>query len=171
MTIMKTRYALFAMVVSITSAIAVGQQVSVNYNHNQSFAQYHTYAWGTNNANQIQNSILAQVAQQDIDSAMQAKGFQKVQESQNPDLLLTANGGLKQQTSWSAWGMRGIGGGMGGITPEQNVEGTLIVDLYEMKTQSLVWRGIAQDTLSNNGNKNQQIVEKAIQKMFKQWPK
>ena len=102
---------------------------------------------------------------------MQAKGFSKVQESQNPDLILTANGGLKQQTSYSAWGMRGIGGGMGGITPEQSMEGTMIVDLYDAKTQSLIWRGIAQDTLSNNGNKTQQMVQKAITKMFKQWPK
>jgi hypothetical protein len=47
----------------------------------------------------------------------------------------------------------------------------MIIDLYDAKTQSLIWRGVAQDTLSNNGNKNQQIVEKAIQKMFKQWPK
>jgi hypothetical protein len=66
------------------------------------------------------------VAQQDIDTAMQAKGFQKVQESAKPDLVLLANGGMRQQTSYSAWGMRGIGGGMGGITPQQNVEGTMI---------------------------------------------
>ena len=168
---MKMRYALFATVLSVTSAIAVGQQVSVNYDHGQSFAQYHTYAWGSNNANEIKDSILAQVAKQDIDSAMQAKGLQLVQESQNPDLILTANGGMKQQTSYSAWGMRGFGGGMGGITPEQNVIGTMIIDLYNAKAQSLVWRGIAQDTLSNNGNKNQQLIQKAIQKMFKQWPK
>jgi hypothetical protein len=171
MTIMKKRVVLLAMLVCIASAIALGQQVSVNFNQGQSFAQYHTYAWGSNNANEIQNSILAQVAKQDIDSALQAKGLQKVEESQNPDLILTASGGLKQQTSYSAWGMRGIGGGMGGITPEQNVIGTMIIDLYDAKTKSLIWRGIAQDTLSNNGNKNQQIVEKAIQKMFKQWPK
>ena len=94
-----------------------------------------------------------------------------VQENQNPDLLVTANGGMKEQTSYSAWGMRGIGGGMGGITPQQNVEASLIVDLYDAKTQSLVWRGIGQDTLSNNGNKNQQMVQNAINKMFKQWPK
>jgi hypothetical protein len=153
------------------STIALGQQVSVNYNHSQDFSQFHTYAWGSNNANQIQDSILAQVAKQDINSAMQSKGLQMVEESQNPDLLLTANGGMKQQTSYSAWGMRGIGGGMGGITPEQNVEGTMIVDLYDAKNQSLVWRGIAQDALSNKGNKNQEMVEKAVQKMFKQWPK
>ena len=168
---MKTKFALCTMLVCTASAVAVGQQVSVNYNHSQSFSAYHTYAWGSNNANQIKNSILAQVAQQDIDTAMAGKGFQKVQESQNPDLILTANGGMREQTSYSAWGMRGIGGGMGGITPQQNVEATLIVDLYEAKSQSLIWRGLAQDTLSNNGNKNQQVVQNAISKMFKQWPK
>jgi hypothetical protein len=147
------------------------QQVSVNYNHSASFTQYHTYAWGSNNSNQIQNSILAQVAQQDIDNAMSQKGLQKVSESQNPDLILTASGGEKEQTSWNAWGMRGIGGGMGGISPQQNVDATMIVSLYDLKEKSLVWRGIAEDTLSNNGNKNQQLVEKAVQKMFKQWPK
>src|ERR1700722_16221724 len=157
---MKIKFVVCVMLVCITSAIATGQTVSVNYNHSQSFAGYHTYAWGSNNTNQIQNSILAQVAQQDIDTALQGKGLQKVQESQKPDLILTANGGLRQQTSYSAWGMRGIGGGMGGITPQQNVEATLIVDLYNAGTQSLVWRGIAQDTLSNNGNKNQQLVQK-----------
>ena len=168
---MKIKFALCAMLMCVASAVAVGQQVSVNYNHSQSFSGYKTYAWASNNANQVQNSILAQVAQQDIDAALQGKGLQKVQESQNPDLIVLASGGLRQQTSYSAWGMRGIGGGMGGITPQQNVEGTLVVDLHDSKSQSLVWRGIAQDTLSNNGNKNQQMVQNAINKMFKQWPK
>jgi len=94
-----------------------------------------------------------------------------VQEDQKPDLIVTSNGGMQEQTSYSAWGMRGIGGGMGGITPEQNVEGTMIVNLYDAKNQTLIWRGIAQDTLSNKGNKNQEMVGKAVQKMFKQWPK
>src|SRR5213596_1314638 len=119
MTTMKTKLMLCAILMCVTSEIAVGQQVSVNYNHSQSFSQYHTYAWGSNNTNQIQNSILAQVAQQDIDAALQGKGLQKVQEDQKPDLLLTANGGMKQQTSYTAMGMRGFGGGMGSITPQQ----------------------------------------------------
>jgi Domain of unknown function (DUF4136) len=168
---MKSRFALCAMMVCLTSAIAAGQQVSVNYNHSQSFSGFHTYAWGSNNANQVQNSILAQVAQQDIEAALQSKGLQKVQETQNPDLIILASGGMRQQTSYNAWGMRGIGGGMGGITPQQNVEATLIVDLHDAKSQSLIWRGIAQDTLSNNGDKNQKMVQSAISKMFKQWPK
>jgi Domain of unknown function (DUF4136) len=167
---MKTRLALCAALVCIMSTISVGQQVSVNYNHSQSFSQFQTYAWGSDNANQIQNSILAQVAIQDIDSALQGKGWQKVQASQNPDVLVTASGGMKEQTSYSAWGMRGIGGGMGGISPEQNVVGTLVIDLYDAKNQSLIWRGIGQNALNNNGSKNQQMVQKAVAKMFKQWP-
>jgi hypothetical protein len=168
---MKTKFAVLAIVVCLAANMAMAQQVSVNYNHQANFSQYHTYAWGSNNKNQIQNSILAQVAQQDINTAMQGKGLQMVQESQNPDLILVATGGEREQTSYSAWGMRGIGGGMGGISPEQNVEATMIVNLYDAKTQSLIWRGIAQNTLNNNGNKNQEMVQKAIQKMFKQWPK
>ena len=78
---------------------------------------------------------------------------------------------MKQSTSYSVMGMRGIGGGMGSISPEQNVIGTLIVDLFDAKAKSLVWRGIAQDTLSNNGDKNQKTVQSAVSKMFKQWPK
>ncbi len=168
---MKKRVALFAVLMSITSAIAVAQQVSVNYDHSQSFAQYHTYAFENNDPNQIANSILAQAAVSDVNTALQGKGLSKVELSANPDLILLVSGGLKQQTSYSAWGMRGIGGGMGGISPEQNVEGTMIVSLYDAKQKTLIWRGIGQDTLSNNGNKNQQTVEKAVQKMFKQWPK
>ena len=167
---MKRKFVLCAMLACIASAVALGQTVSVNYNRSQDFSQYHTYAWGSNNANQIQNSILAQQAKSDIGSALQGKGLQLVEESQNPDLIVTGNGGMKEQTSYSAWGMRGIGGGMGGITPEQNVIGTMIIDIYDAKTKSLVWRGIAQNTLSNNGDKNAKMVTKAVQKMFKQYP-
>ena len=167
---MNRRFALCTALLCMTSAVAFGQQVSVNYNHSQNFSQYHTYAWGANNANQIQNSILAQNAKSDIDTALQGKGLRMVQESEMPDLFLTASGGMKQTTSWSAMGMRGIGGGFGSITPEQNVEGTMIVELFDAKTQSIVWRGIAQDTLSNNGEKNTKMVANAVTKMFKQYP-
>ncbi|HEV2116455.1 MAG TPA: DUF4136 domain-containing protein [Terriglobales bacterium] len=167
---MKSKVLVLSGLLLIASPI-FAQQVSVNYNHGVNFSQFHTYAWASNNANQIRNSILAQVAQQDINSAMQAKGLQMVGETQNPDLLLTASGGEQVQTSWNAWGMRGIGGGMGGITPEQNLEATMVVSLYNPKSQELVWRGIAQNTLNKNGNKNQKMVEKAVEKMFKHWPK
>jgi len=38
--------------------------------------------------NWVQNSILGRVAMQGVDSALQGKGWQKVKESQNPDVLI-----------------------------------------------------------------------------------
>src|SRR5258708_8924538 len=82
------------------------------------FAVSHLHL-GFCNANEIQNSILAQQAKSDIDNAMQGKGFQLVQESANPDIILTASGGMKQQTSYSAMGSPGSGGGTGTTHPTQ----------------------------------------------------
>jgi hypothetical protein len=156
----------------ITAAASFGQKVSVNYNRNIDFSMYRTYALGRDNANQIKNSILAQNAQNDVNMALQSRGLQFLQDStQHPDLYLTLSGGLKQETSWTTMSSHGYyGGGFSTITPEQNVVGTLVVELFDPKTVSIVWRGIAQDTLNNSGEKNNKKVAKAVTKMFKQYP-
>jgi hypothetical protein len=168
---MKIRVSALCTLLLAVAAPLMAQQVSVNYIKTQDFSKFHTYAWGEENANQIRNSILAQVAKTDIENAMQSKGLSKVQKTENPDLILVASGGSKQQTSYSAWGAGPRFGGMSTITPQQSTAGTLIVNLYDAKAKRLVWRGIAQGTLSNNGDKNQNLVHKAIEKMFKKYPK
>ena len=50
---MKTKSAFGVMLVCMVSAVAIGQQVSVNYNKSQSLSQYRTYTWASDNANQI----------------------------------------------------------------------------------------------------------------------
>jgi hypothetical protein len=171
---MKTKIlAMIALGVTMCAPV-LAQQVYADYNHSKDFTQYHTYAWGQGaNPNQIANSFLAQQAQADVNSQLQGKGLTVVQESQNPDLIVIGSGGLKQQTSYNAWGTGGwrFGGGMGSITPQTNVIGTLIIDIYDAKAKALVWRGMASDTLNeSNSNKNNQIVTKAVVKMFKQYP-
>src|SRR6201990_2312779 len=160
---MKTRVSALCTLFLLLAAPLFAQQVFVNYVKTQSFSGFHTYAWGEENANQIRNSILAQVAKTDIENAMQSKGLTKVQKDDNPDLILVASGGSKQQTSYSAWGTGPRFGGMGTITPQQSTEGTLIVNLYDAKAKQLVWRGIAQGTLSNSGDKNQKLVQKEVE--------
>jgi hypothetical protein len=102
---------------------------------------------------------------------MQSKGLKMVKEDESPDLIIVMSGGMKTQTSYNAWGMRGIGGEMGSITPEQSVVGTLIVDLCSTKGKEMVWRGVAQDTLNEkNSQKNMQMVDKAVAKLFRKYP-
>jgi hypothetical protein len=99
---MKVKFALCAVLISIVSTIAAGQQVSVNYNHGQDFSGYHTYAWQIDDPNKIANSILAQASITDVDNALQGKGLSKVEIGATPDLIVINSGGLRQQTSYSA---------------------------------------------------------------------
>jgi opacity protein-like surface antigen len=169
---MKTKMLILTALFCCMSAVVSAQTVYVNSSPNATFSAYHTYAWGQNqNPNQIASSFLAQEAQSQINTQLQSKGMKLVQESENPDLIVVISGGMKTQTSYNAWGMRGFGGGMGGITPEQNVIGTLVVDIYDVKAKELAWRGMAQNTLNDsNSQKNMKMVDSAVAKMFKKYP-
>ena len=170
---MKIRIARCAALICLLAVGALAQTVYVDYNHGVDFTKFRTYAWGQGaNPNAIQDSIMMQNAQQTINSQLTLKGLQMVQESQNPDLIVVASSGMKQETSYNAWGTGGwrFGGGMATVTPEISNIGTLIVDIYDAQGKKMVWRGIAQDTLSSKGSKNEKKVTKAIEKMFKQYP-
>jgi uncharacterized protein DUF4136 len=170
---MKTRMASFVVTLCLVSTIAIAESVYVDYNHAIDFTKFKTYAWGQGpNPNAIQDSILLQTAQSDVNSQLQLKGLQMVQESQNPDIVVVMSSGLKQQTSYNAWGTGGWrwGGGMASVTPETSDVGTLVVDIYDANGKQMIWRGISQDTLSTKGSKNEKEMNKAIEKMFKQYP-
>jgi Domain of unknown function (DUF4136) len=170
---MKTRMASFVVTLCLVSTIAIAESVYVDYNHAIDFTKFKTYAWGQGpNPNAIQDSILLQTAQSDVNSQLQLKGLQMVQESQNPDIVVVMSSGLKQQTSYNAWGTGGWrwGGGMASVTPETSDVGTLVVDIYDANGKQMIWRGISQDTLSTKGSKNEKEMNKAIDKMFKQYP-
>jgi hypothetical protein len=170
---MKTRMASCVATLCLLSTIALAENVYADYNHAIDFSKFKTYAWGQGpNPNAIQDSILLQTAQNDVNSQLQSKGLQMVQESQNPDIVVVMSSGLRQQTSYNAWGTGGWrwGGGMASVTPETSDVGTLVVDIYDAKGKQMIWRGISQDTLSTKGSKNEKEMNKAIEKMFKQYP-
>ena len=169
---MKIKMLTLASLICFACFAASAQDVYVTSSPSGNFSAYHTYAWGQQkNPNQIANSIMAQEAQTQINTQLQGKGLKLVQESENPDLILVGSGGMKAETSYTAMGMRGFGGGMGTITPQQNVVGTLIVDIYDLKAKQMVWRGVAQGTLNQkNSQKNMQLLDKAVVKMFKKYP-
>ena len=167
---MRTKVIVCATLAWAFSSIALAQ-VYVDYNHAVDFTKFKTYAWGSN-PEAMQGSILMQNAQDEINSHLAAKGLQMVQESQHPDLIVVTKNGMKQQTSYDAWGTGGWGwgGGMASITPETQDVGTLVVDIYDANGKKMIWRGMAQDTLSTKSSKNEKKVDKDIEKMFKQFP-
>jgi hypothetical protein len=48
--------------------------------------------------------------------------------------------------------------------------GSAVVDIFDAKTKKLVFRGTAKDELSDKPEKNEKKIEKATEKMFKDFP-
>src|SRR5208283_1121407 len=73
-----------------------------------------------------------------------------------------------------------FGGGLGGwggfrdgsinISAQDYQAGTLVVYMFDAKTKQLLWRGSAEGTLSDKAEKNEKKLEKAVAKMFKDFP-
>ncbi len=55
-------------------------------------------------------------------------------------------------------------------TTSEYIVGTLVVDIYDAKTKTLMFRGTATDELSDKPEKNQKKLAKASDKMFKDFP-
>jgi hypothetical protein len=161
----------------------LAQDVKTDYDHSAEFTRYRTFSIG-----KIQSSdpLFQQRIQTAVTRDLTAKGLQAV--PSGGDVTVTAIGNVKSQQEyntfydnlggggfgWRGWG--GWGGGWGNnvgqssTTVTQIPVGTLVVDLYDHGTHQLVWRGRAQDELSNKPEKNTKKLEKAVDKMFDKFP-
>lgn len=149
------------------------QTVQTDYDHGVSFAQYHTYSWGRVH---FTNPLFEQRIRDDVNRELQAKGWQVVPEGGT--VTLTAVGVRRNQLGYQTfydsfgpgWRWRGWGGSTAITTVERVPVGTVIVDIYDSSSKQLIWRGLAQDTLSDNPEKNTKKLSKAVNKMFKKFP-
>ena len=55
-------------------------------------------------------------------------------------------------------------------TVSEYTVGTLVVDMFDAKSKNLVFRGTAEDEISDNPDRNKSRLEKASTKMFKNFP-
>jgi hypothetical protein len=155
---------------------ASAQQVKTDYDHSANFGQYKTYSW---EQVKTKNALDVDRIKSAVNAALAAKGWTQVdsggdvsivalETTQNQQTLNTFYDGFG-----GGWGWRGFGGGGFGeatTTTDTYKVGTLVVDLFDTKTKTLLWRGSSSDTLSNNSNKNIKNLDKGVEKMFKKFP-
>jgi hypothetical protein len=115
---------------------------------------------------------------QSIDSQLAAKGFTKT-DGDKPDLFVAYQVALGMEKQWTAsgWGDRpsgpgGWGTAMGTATSSTIPVGALMLHVYDPAAKQSVWIGLATQTLdpSNNPEKNQKKLDKAMQKLLKNFP-
>jgi hypothetical protein len=158
------------------------QDVSTDYDHHADFSQYHTFSF---HRVQTADPLYKQRIEDEVTRDLQARGLQRVESG--GDLAVTAIGdvtdkqeyntfydGLGPGFGWRGWGWWGgrWGAPMDATTTVQNIPvGTLLVDIYDTRTQNLVFRGRAQaDLHTKHADKNVELLNKSIDKMFEHFP-
>jgi hypothetical protein len=153
---------------------AFAQQVKTDFDHQANFSQYKTYSW-----QEIKpaNSLWDARIKSAVDAQLAAKGWTQIDNGGDVAIVAIATSHTEStlQTFYDGmgggWRWRGFGGMGEATTSEQDYkEGTLLVDLYDAKTKQLIWRGSAEDTVSNNADKNEKNLNKGVAKMFKKFP-
>jgi hypothetical protein len=170
---MKTdRFLWVGLAAAITFCVAAtAQDVHTDYNHQIPFDQFHTYSWGQVKTD---NPLWEPRVQRAVDKELEAKGWQRV--DSGGQVTLSAVGAVNDQKQYQTFynGMGGWGWGGFGTTATTTVQnervGTLVVDMYDSNNKQLIWRGTAADTLSENPEKNENKLQKAVDKMFKKFP-
>jgi len=158
-------------VMSLFAGKLSAQQVKTDYDRGANFGQYKTYSW---EQIKTQDPLMVDRIKSAVKTTLAAKGFTEV--PSNGDLSLVAMETTRDQQTLDTFynnfggGWRWGGFGDATTTTETYKVGTLVVDLFDTKTKTLVWRGSASDTLSNKSEKNIDNLDKGVEKMFKQFP-
>jgi Domain of unknown function (DUF4136) len=156
----------------LIAAATFAQDVSTDYDHHANFERYHTYSWmKVHTENPFWQSRITEA----VDRDLQAKGWQRV--DSGGDVVLAAVGATRNQQEYQTF-YDGFGGwrwrGWGPTETTTQVlnyrVGTLVLDMYDAQSKQLLWRGTAQETLSDKPEKNEHKLQEAVDKMFKHFP-
>ena len=152
----------------VAAPCCFAQQVTVEFDHTADFTKYKTFAirdGQLNSKNPALNSELVKKRiEADIEANLAAKGLRKV--TGPSDLNVRYRFGAARKTEIESYpaGWRGLGTR---IVRVPYAEGTLVIDLRDPGTRSLVWRGIATEEKSDAAKiegKLDDMVKKSLQK-------
>jgi len=158
----------------LLSGAVFAQKITTDYDHGANFSDYHTYAW--TKGTPVKDQLMDQRIHDNIEQQLASKGYQKVADPEQADVLVAYDAAVGQQAQLNTMGMGGWGRGwgMGGQMATTTVDyipvGALSVRIGDNKTHKLVWRGTASETLKDKPEKVTQQIQKATAKMFAKYP-
>jgi len=157
-----------ALAVVLIAAQAWPQKVTVEFDQGADFTKYKTFAIRNGQLNSqspaLNSELVKKQIEADIAKGLTARGL--TQAEGRPDLNVVYHLGSARKTEletypagWRGWGTR--------VVRVPYSEGTLVIDLRDTSTRSLVWRGIASQEKSDPNKlagKLDDMVRKALEK-------
>ncbi len=163
---------------------ASAQKVHVDYDRSADFESYETFAWAGNAEASLANEspLMHSRLKNAIEFQLTTAGLRE--DPEDPDLYVTYYTDSQKEVQFSTTGMNyGYGPGWGwdpywggGMTTTTTTShtyerGTLVVDLWDAKTETAVWRGSAEAIVSSNPKKEAKQIDKAVHKMVRKFQK
>ena len=159
-------------------ALAASPKVTTDFDPNTQFRAYKTYYWTIKPDGG--SPLMQQRIVEGIDAQLVAKGWTRAAQG---DVAVAAHISTSEKqsldtfytgTGMAGWAWRRNGGAMLAGSATTQVEsyevGTLVVDLFDSGTQKAIWRGTATGTVAGSPQKQDAEVDKALAKMFANFP-
>jgi len=161
---------------ALLASTASAQKVTYDYAKGTDFSRLKTYAWseGTPVRDQINHQRIVSA----IETQLAAKGLTKAPAGTKPDVFVAYHASFDRDLQINAFstdmgGWRfGMGSRSGSARVQEVVTGTLVIDVVQADTDSMIWRGMAAKDIdvNANGEKREKNIAKAIEKIFKHFP-
>jgi hypothetical protein len=165
---------------ALVAALALGTtacsslELNTDYNPGTDFSKYKSFS--IKEGAKPRNPVAARSVGYAIELTLEAKGLKNVEEG--ADLFVYGHFVLDQELRVEAYGYASTGWygyGYGGVTTARVRTipvGTLVIDLVDSGTKSLVWRGIVKDEISKDlyPEEREQKAIRIAQDLFADFP-
>ena len=159
----------------LASATVHAQDVTYDFDKAADFSSFKTYTWvrGTPLNDELNHKRIVNA----VDAQLSSKGFNKVEMGGNPDVLVayhaSFNKNLQINGFSSGWGGYRFGANRSGTARvDEILIGTLVVDMVDARSRTIVWRGTATKEVDVKASpeKREKNINKAAEKLFKTYP-
>ena len=176
--VMKTLTTFFVLCLLALTTQCATVSVQYDYDTKADFPSLRTYDWIPTPVNvEIGELVVARIKNA-VNNQLEIKGLKWT--SKSPDFLIAMHVTKKRKINivnsgygYAPYG-RYWGGywGHGGVSSYEYEEGTLILDFVDAKSNQMFWRGVAIAELADKPTpeKQEKRINKAVEKIFKQYP-
>lgn len=144
--------------VAITATASFATDVKTDYDHAVNFGQYATYTW---DKVRVADEYRGQQIKSAVNAAIAGKLWTQV--AAGGDISISA-------TEIERSHRRNLAHNRSTTIDSRYEVDTLEIDLFDAKTNNLIWRGTVSDTLSNSSEQNIGNLDKGVQKLFEHFP-
>jgi hypothetical protein len=164
------------LIIMLTLSSCSGIKVTTDYDRKVDFKKYKTFDFSKDVVNVRLSDLNIRRLKDDITAQMADKGYKN---STKPDLLVNVHitGSPKYSANaysngWGGpWGYHyGWGSSNTYVDVDRYTEGTMFIDLIDVKKKEVVWEGIAQGLVNPRTEMKESQLKDVVKRIFKGFP-